>query len=471
MAGISAWGTAIPFWRLDRSMMGTAWDTPSVPGERATAAGDQDSLALGIEAALSCVAASGTDDIDAIFFATTTPPYAEKQAAATIAAVLERTEVATVDVTGSLRAGTSALRSALDAVRAGSARRALVVAADVRPAEPASTMEQLFGDGAAAVLVSADAPVEVVGEASISEEFVGPWRRTGDAFVRSFDAKIEADRYAANTTTAVQRAIDASGVSADAIAAFAAYAPDPRAYAGVAKRIGLAQAKDPLLAHVGNLGAAHALASLCGALDEASPGDHIALAASAEGADALVLAAGTGVREAKPLRSLAALIADKRLLPSYERYLRARRLLPWDDPDVPSSTIRTWRDRQQAFALVGVRCTACDTVQFPANRACVACSATDEMQPQRLQRTGTVFTFTLDHLIAGEYLETPVPRAVVDLDGGGRVFLEVTDCDPDEVQVGMRVELTFRLLHEGAGFKNYYWKARPERTGDARDQG
>ena len=155
---------------------------------------------------------------------------------------------------------------------------------------------------------------------------------------------------------------------------------------------------------------------------------------------------------------------DKRILPSYERYLRFRRLLPVDEEnEPPSSTIRTWRDRAQAFALYGVRCNECGTVQFPANRACISCSALDNMTRVRLQRTGTVFTFTLDHLIAGEYLETPVPRAVVDLDGGGRIFVEVTDCEASDVKVGMPVELTFRLMHEGAGFKNYYWKARPRR--------
>jgi len=443
-------------------MLGRAWDTPALPGERTAAGGDQDSLTLGIEAAFACLERAGTDDIDAIFFATTTPPYAEKHAAATIAAVLDRRDVGTVDVTGSLRAATTALRNALDAVRAGSARAALVVAADMRPAEPSTAMEQLFGDGAAAVLVRPDAPVRVLGEASVAEEFTGPWRRTGDPFVRTFDAKIETEQYQRAVVEVSQRALDRAGVSPDAIAAFAAYAPDPRTYASVAKRIGIAQARDPLFAGAGNLGAAHALASLAGALDEAAPGDHVLLAAGAEGADALVLAAAEGVQRARAARTLNDALADKRMLASYERYVRARRLIEWDDPVVPSSTIRTWRDRRQAFALYGVRCGACELVQFPANRACIACGG-DRMTPQRLQRTGAVFTYTLDHLVAGEYLETPVPRMVVDLDGGGRVFVEGTDCEPSDVTVGMRVELCFRLMHEGADFKNYYWKARPER--------
>jgi 3-hydroxy-3-methylglutaryl CoA synthase len=442
-------------------MMAAAWDTPAMPGERTAAGGDQDSLTLGVEAALTAVARAGADDIDAIYFATTTPPYAEKHMAATIAAVLGRHDVSTADVTGSLRAGTQALRAALDAVEAGRARRALVVAADLRPAEPASGMEQLFGDGAAALVIGPDAPAEVIGAASIAEEFTGPWRRTGDAWVRSFDAKIETDRFVASSAAAARTALEAAGTTPDAIDAFASFAPDPRTFVVTAKQIGIAQAKDALFREAGNLGAAHALVALAGALDEAQAGQQILVAAAGEGADALVIGTRAGITDARPVRTLADALARKRLLPSYERYARARRLLDWDDPDTPSSTIRTWRDRGQAFALQGVRCTSCGTVQFPANRACVMCAELDRMEPQALQRTGTVFTFTLDHLIAGEYLETPVPRAVVDLDGGGRLYCQVTDCEPERVAIDMPLELTFRRIHEGGGFNNYFWKARP----------
>lgn len=465
MAGIARWGTSIPLWRLDRAQMGRVWDTPALPGERSAAAGDQDALTLGVDAALAATTGFDTSQIDLVAFATTTHPYAEKQGASTIAGVLDRSDVRTIDVTATLRAGTTALRAALDAVRAGTARAALVVAADVRPAEPASASEQLFGDGAAALVITADGAADVIGEASIAEDVTAAWRRTGDAFVQNFDAKFETEYgYARAIEGAVATALQNATIAASDVARFAAYAPDPRTYLTTAKRLGFAAQRDPLFAGVGNLGAAHALVSLCGALDDAQAGEHIVIAAVGEGADALVVRARDGIAKVRPPRSLATEIADKRILPSYERYLRFRRLIEWDDPDVPSSTIRAWRDRAQALGLWGVRCGACGLVQFPANRACIGCSTLDKMEAVKLQHTGTVFTFTLDHLVAGEYLETPVPRAVTDLDGGGRVFVEVTDCEPSDVVVGMPVELTFRLMHEGAGFKNYYWKARPRRS-------
>ncbi len=37
--------------------------------------------------------------------------------------------------------------------------------------------------------------------------------------------------------------------------------------------------------------------------------------------------------------------------------------------------------------------------------------------------------------------------AVVDFDGGGRYTLELADASPEEVEIGTRVELTFRRLY------------------------
>jgi len=50
---------------------------------------------------------------------------------------------------------------------------------------------------------------------------------------------------------------------------------------------------------------------------------------------------------------------------------------------------------------------------------------------------------------------------VIDMEGGGRLYLQVADAADGEVKVGTPVELTFRRLHEAQGNRNYFWKARP----------
>jgi uncharacterized OB-fold protein len=100
-------------------------------------------------------------------------------------------------------------------------------------------------------------------------------------------------------------------------------------------------------------------------------------------------------------------------------------------------------------------------VQYPIARVCIKCKARDRLVAHKLNRRGSVFTFTIDNLVAN--IEHPLPMVVVDLEGGGRVYLQATDAAEDETRVGAPVVLTFRRLHEGGGNHNYYWKARPPR--------
>jgi uncharacterized OB-fold protein len=74
-------------------------------------------------------------------------------------------------------------------------------------------------------------------------------------------------------------------------------------------------------------------------------------------------------------------------------------------------------------------------------------------------KRGTVATYTVDRLAFSP--SPPMIDAVVDFDGGGRYTLEVTDAAPDEVDIGTRLELTFRRLYTAGGVHNYFWKVRP----------
>jgi hypothetical protein len=43
--------------------------------------------------------------------------------------------------------------------------------------------------------------------------------------------------------------------------------------------------------------------------------------------------------------------------------------------------------------------------------------------------------------------------------------VELCDLDADALQMGDRVEMTFRRLYTADGIHNYFWKARPLRGG------
>ena len=91
------------------------------------------------------------------------------------------------------------------------------------------------------------------------------------------------------------------------------------------------------------------------------------------------------------------------------------------------------------------------------------CQAKGQFEEVRFSdKKGTLFTFSLDDR-AIFALDLPNVLAVVDLEGGGRFFGQMTDREPSAIEIGMPVELTFRKFHEGAGFHNYAWKCRPVR--------
>ena len=60
-------------------------------------------------------------------------------------------------------------------------------------------------------------------------------------------------------------------------------------------------------------------------------------------------------------------------------------------------------------------------------------------------------------------IDPPASVVLIEFDGGGRAFFDLTDRDPLKVEVDMPVEMTFRKLQHDRGLTNYFWKARPVR--------
>ena len=139
MSGITRYGSYVPYFRLSRSALGAG------RGERAAASYDEDTVSMAVEASREAIAADSA--LDALVFATTNPPYAEKSNAATIHAALSLpASVASVELGATSRAGLSALLLGLDLAAAG--RRALVAASDIVIGAPGGTRESSGGQDA-----------------------------------------------------------------------------------------------------------------------------------------------------------------------------------------------------------------------------------------------------------------------------------------------------------------------------------
>jgi hydroxymethylglutaryl-CoA synthase len=462
MIGLARVATYFPRRRLDRTLIAKAWGSRAT-GTRTVAAVDEDPLTMAVEAGGVCLDGADAETIDAIHFASTSAPYLEKQVASVIATALDcRRDVAVADFAGSTRAGVSALRAALDAVGAGSHRRVLVTAADTRLAEPESELEPVLGDGAAATLVAREGVIaELVATASVAEEFTHLYRTDVQRYVQVADARFGVQYgYAVVVPEAVKAALAKAGLPPAKLAALALAAPDARAAQDAAKKIGCDPARvvAPLVAEAGVLGTPDPLVLLARALETAAPGDLVAVAAYGEGADALIFRVTDAIAAARP-RPLAERLARGMPMVSYEKYLKARNVLPVDYQGEPFPTYLEWKELKQDVRLYGSRCEACGLVQYPMARVCLGCKTRERLVDHKLARRGVVFTYTIDNL--APVAEHPMPMLVIDLEGGGRVYLQGTDTAEGEIDVGTPVVLTFRRLHESGGNRNYYWKARP----------
>ncbi len=468
MVGIRAIGAYVPKHRMAKETVG--WGASS---ERAVANFDEDSVTMATAAAIDCLRGLDPHLVDGILFATTSNPYFEKQSASTIAAALDlRRDIFSEDLASTLRAGTSGLRAAADAVRAGSAKNVLVTAGDIRLAYPKSDMERYLGDGGAALLISdTDVAVEIEAAHFVTTHMVDLWRSTTDAYIRSGEDRFITDEgYLPAVIEAATGLAKKTKLTPKDFAKAVIYAADPRRHADIGRRLGLTpqQLQDPMFGALGNTGAAFPLMMLAAALEDAKPGDRILLIGYGDGADAYALKVTEKIEQARAGRRLIKKhLASKAKLPAYENFLRWRGLLPAEParrPDpLPVSLQAAWRDAERNLRFHGGKCNACGHIQYPPQKQCAFCKALDSWSPVRLSdKEAKIVTFSMDY-VAGTQ-DVPLVITVVDFDGGGRALLMMADREIDQVKVGMPVEMTFRKLGVIGGIHNYYWKSAPIRA-------
>ena len=483
MVGITSYGAYIPLHRIERDAFYKEWGGMPIPGERSMATFDEDSVTIAMESAIDCMKGLDPKKVDGLFFATTTSPYKEKLIASIMATALDmRRDVRTMDVTGTLRVGTTAMAAAIDAIKAGSAKSILVTTGETRMGAPAGDFEQSVGDGGAALLLGDNKVIaSIEGSYSVSDEFSGMWRADGDAFIRAWEDRMVYDQgYSAVLPEAISGLMKKYNLSPGDFAKIVYDAPlDVRRHARVAGglKFDAAQVQDPMFMNVGNTGAALAMMMLVAALEEAKPGDKILFASYGNGADAFYLQVTPEIKKVKDRRGIKNHLASKRVLNNYGTYLRWRKLVTLERARRPeqaaTSIVAQWRDRRIILGLWGVKCKACGYPQYSQGgglggatpiRICVKCQAKDQFEDYCFHdKKAKIFSFTHDNL--ADSADPPATVTVVDFEGGGRAVFDMTDRDPEEVAVGVPVEMTFRkLFHDPArGIHNYFWKTRPIR--------
>jgi len=458
MAGIISYGAYIPRYRLGKETAG--W---GLPIEKPVCNFDEDSLTMAVAAGMDCIEGLERGAVDGLFFATTTSPYIEKQGASIIAAAVDLgRNIITNDITNSLRAGTQAMRSALDAIAAGSAKQIMVTAADCRMGAPGSEVEQTSGDGAGALLFGEDGVIaSVLGSFSISDEMLDLWRAEGDTSVRTWEDRFVLETgYLRILPEVISGLLNKMKLTTKDITKFCYYGPNPRRHGEIARKLGLepSQVQDPLFGRMGNTGAAYAIMLLIAALEEAKPGDKLVVASYGDGGDAFLIEVTDEITRFGPKRGIKRNLEAKRIRKAVGVRGPALRGLEGSPPSISAR----WRDREEIDRLHGAKCKNCGLVQYPPQRVCTRCHAKDQWETVRLaDKKGKIFTFSLDYLVPG--IDRPLAITVINFEGGGRGLFMMTDREIEDVRCEAPVEMSFRKLRSSGGVHNYYWKAVPAR--------
>jgi len=467
MIGITSIGVYLPKYRINEKMINEAWGRPGGRGERTVGYFDEDSLTMGISAIDTCLQDHDLTTIDGLCFSSTTSPYKEKLASTTMAMILDLPpETRTVDIGNSLRSGTSAVITAFDSIRSGSLKRVLVAASECgRKEAPSGMNEGLWGDGACALeLGEKGVFLNILGTLSYSDELTHYWRRSGDEYVQSEDIRFpQVMGYARIMESALDSVMKKFGVQPRDFAKVVVDAPDARSHQGLMKRFGFdpkAQVQDLMHPSIGSIGAAHPFLMLASALDGIKPGDRILWGSYGDGSDFLILEATDKSPSHQKAWDFNSLLAGKETISTYTKYLSFKKVLEGETPSYYSSISGMLRERDRFSRFIGGRCKVCGYITTLPLRVCPECRKKDQFENMKLSKRGTIFTFTQEWYYPSP--EPPTTLAVVDLDSGGRVYCQMTDCsNPALVKIGMPVEMTLRKYHEAINLPHYYWKCKP----------
>lgn len=480
MVGITSYGAYIPRYRLSRKTIFTAmgWFNPATAGvakgEKAVANYDEDSITMSVAAAQDCLAGIERNMVGGFFLSSTTAPFLERQNAAICAKALAlRPDIRTADYNACLKAGTTSMLAACDAVNSGSVANFLICAADTRLGKPGSNLEHTLGDGAAAFLIGSENVIaEFKGSYSLCHDFVD-FRRTADQpFIKAWEDRwINVEGYAKIFTDAISGLLDKYNLNIADFAKIAIACPDIRTLQGIAKKLKINQdqIQDNLMNEVGNTGTALSLMMLGATLETAKPGDKILVAGYGSGCDVLFFEVTPHINNLPAKMGIQGHLKLKKELDNYAKYQVFRELVPVEvgirGEDIPLTRMTMiYREGKSIACLCGSKCTVCETPQYPKQRTCInpECKAIDQMEDYYFYNlTGRINSFTADNLAFS--WDPPGMYGLIDFDKGGRLYLDFTDCDLNTLKVGLPVKMSFRrkYIDKRRSVYAYFWKAIP----------
>ncbi len=140
----------------------------------------------------------------------------------------------------------------------------------------------------------------------------------------------------------------------------------------------------------------------------------------------------------------------------------SERFFPNSMPAPLADTITLpWWEAAAEHRLVVQRCTGCAHTRLPPAPVCPQCRSEDS-DWQEVSGLGEVYTYTVVHRPIAADQELPFVIAVIALEdaGGVRMISNLVSVAPEEVRIGMPVELVWEDMSEELAIPRF----RPRKT-------
>jgi uncharacterized OB-fold protein len=127
---------------------------------------------------------------------------------------------------------------------------------------------------------------------------------------------------------------------------------------------------------------------------------------------------------------------------------------------------RFWREQENRYNLIGVKCGNCDKTYFPPRDMCTSCHrlSLGKMERMQVAGTGKVVTYSIIHEGPEAFqMQIPYIMAIIELDEGPRLTAQIVECEICDVMIDMPVQSVFRKINEEgkSGVIHYGYKFRP----------
>jgi len=124
---------------------------------------------------------------------------------------------------------------------------------------------------------------------------------------------------------------------------------------------------------------------------------------------------------------------------------------------------RYWREIPQRYRMEAEKCKKCGKIYFPPRVICAECKSR-EFELLKLKDEGKLLTYTVIRVAPSQFVnQVPYAMGIVKLDDGVNLLAQIVDCEPEQLQIGMKLKLEFRKIQQDgeAGILCYGYKCVP----------